>query len=76
MQAVIKYPPVGASQSSISPAQNIPGMDRSIKCSSSNSNLTPPALLIASSNGRVASYWDRQILDEVGEAFHIGVVLL
>ncbi len=52
--AVKRYPPVGASQSSISPAQKTPGIARSIRCSSSASKVTPPALLIASSSGRGA----------------------
>jgi len=46
-QAVSRYPPVGASQSSISPAQNTPGMPLTINPSSSPSKRTPPALLIA-----------------------------
>src|SRR3972149_4993700 len=52
--AVNKYPPVGASQSNISPAQKNPGNSWIIKFSSSDSNVTPPALLMASSNGRGA----------------------
>lgn len=48
-----QVPPGRASQSSISPAQNTPGMLLTINPSSSPSKRTPPALLIASSSGRV-----------------------
>ena len=44
---VIRYPPVGASQSSISPAQNIPGLPRNIKFSSIEPIFTPPEVEIA-----------------------------
>ena len=39
---------MGASQSSISPAQNTPGKACSINCGVIASNCTPPALLMAS----------------------------
>ncbi len=45
---------VGASQSSISPAQNTPGSCWSIRCAFSPSKRTPPAVLMASSMGRGA----------------------
>lgn len=51
-QAVNKYPPVGASQSSISPAQKTPGKDLIIRSSDKSSKRIPPAELIASSSGR------------------------
>src|SRR5260221_7143025 len=54
-QPCSKYPPVGASQSIISPAQNIPGYFFSISSSSSSSQATPPAEDIASSTGRGAT---------------------
>ena len=47
----MRYPPVGASQSSISPAQKIPGFDFSIKLWSRAFLGTPPAVDIASSMG-------------------------
>ena len=50
-QAVNKYPPVGASQSSISPAQYTPGRLDNIKQELKSSKTTPPAVLIASSTG-------------------------
>lgn len=53
-QAVYRYPPVGASQSFISPAQNRQGRSSSIRSGVSASIITPPALLIALSIGRVA----------------------
>ena len=43
---------MGASQSSISPAQNTPGTARSMPLASSDSKRTPPAVLIASFSGR------------------------
>src|SRR5690606_15989552 len=52
MQALNRYPPVGASQSNISPATKTPGMDETMSDSSSDSNLIPPAVLIASGSGR------------------------
>ena len=54
-QAVSRYPPVGASQSNISPAQKTPGSVRTIKRASSASKGTPPAVLIASASGRGAT---------------------
>ena len=56
---------MGASQSSISPAQNTPGSWRSINCSLSASKCTPPAVLMASSSGRVrTSVNGRQLTGE------------
>jgi hypothetical protein len=48
-QAVIKYPPVGASQSNISPAQNTPGTSLSINSGVKASQERPPAVEMASS---------------------------
>ena len=53
-QPCSKYPPVGASQSSISPATKVPGRRRSIRYSSTSAKGTPPAVLMASSRGRRA----------------------
>jgi hypothetical protein len=47
-----KNPPVGDSQSSISPQENQPGQLLIIRLSSSSQKRTPPALDIASSSGR------------------------
>ena len=63
--AVKRYPPVGASQSIISLAQNTPGKVFNIKPSVSASNLTPPALLIASAMGRVRCTVNRNALIRV-----------
>ena len=49
---VISQPPVGASQSSISPAAKVPGRSRSISSSVSPAKASPPAVEIASSIGR------------------------
>ncbi len=67
---------MGASQSSISPAQNTPGMARIINCSSSASKATPPAVLIASSIGRVATSRSGKALSAGSEPDRIGEVFL
>ena len=41
--ACSRYPPVGASQSSISPTTKVPGRRRSMKCSSTSSSASPNA---------------------------------
>src|SRR3954463_3906627 len=52
-EACSKYPPVGASQSSISPAAKMPGKRRIMKSASSSSNAIPPAVEIARAIGAV-----------------------
>ena len=49
--AFIRYPPVGASQSNISPAQKIPGIDFIIKSLFKAFFEMPPAVEIASLMG-------------------------
>ena len=65
---------MGASQSSISPAQKTPGRERSIRCSSSAAKSTPPALLMASSIGRGAMQRDGQVFDGRGQLVGIGEI--
>ena len=61
-QPWIRYPPVGASQSIISPAMKTPGIRRNIRRSSSSLQHTPPAEEMASASGRGPSRGMRQPL--------------